>query len=188
MPQRIIKAAVPDVTIIEPEVFSDRRGFFLETYNQKQYAEKGLGMIFVQDNHSHSSKGVLRGLHYQLNCPQGKLVFVVRGEIFDVAVDIRRGSPTFGHWVGEILSEKNKRRMFIPEGFAHGFCVLSDTVDLMYKCTDFYHPEDDRGVNWSDETLSIDWPIKDPMLSDRDAALTLLHDVPEELLPVYEDS
>ena len=186
MPLRIIKSAIPDVMIIEPEVFGDRRGFFIETYHQRKYAENGLDRTFVQDNHSHSSQGVIRGLHYQLNHPQGKLVFVVKGVIFDVAVDIRRGSPTFGHWVGEILSEENNRRMFIPEGFAHGFCVLSDTVDFMYKCSDFYHPEDDRGVNWSDETLSIDWPIKDPVLSDRDASLPMLHDVQEELLPVYK--
>lgn len=188
MPLRIIKTAVPDVLIIEPEVFRDMRGFFLETYNQKKYAENGLDKTFVQDNHSHSSKGTLRGLHYQLNHPQGKLVYVVHGEIFDVAVDIRRGSPTFGHWVGEVLSEKNNRLMFVPEGFAHGFCVLSDTADFMYKCTDLYHHEDDRGVNWSDETLSIDWPIKDPILSDRDTLLPMLHDVPEDLLPVYEVS
>ncbi len=188
MPLQIIKTVLPDVYIFEPDVFRDGRGFFIEMYNQKKYTEVGLTGAFVQDNHSHSTKNILRGLHYQLNHPQGKLVFVLKGKVFDVAVDIRRGSPTFGHWVGEILSEENKRQMFIPEGFAHGFCVLSDVVDFCYKCTDFYHPEDDRGINWKDETINIDWPVTDPILSEKDNNLPRLHDLPEELLPVYKPS
>jgi dTDP-4-dehydrorhamnose 3,5-epimerase len=186
MPLKVIKTNIPDVVVFEPVVFKDSRGFFMESYNQKKYKELGLKRTFVQDNFSHSSKGTLRGLHYQLNYPQAKFVFVVHGEVFDVAVDIRRGSPTFGHWVGELLSSENNRQIFIPEGFAHGFCVLSEAAVFMYKCTDFYHPEDDRGLNFSDETIGINWPIKAPILSDKDSALPMLHDLPEKLLPVYE--
>lgn len=187
MPPRVIKTALPGVLLFESEVFGDSRGFFMETHNQKKYEDLGLKCTFVQDNYSHSAKGIIRGLHYQLNHPQGKLVFVVKGEVFDVAVDIRRGSPTFGHWRGEILSGANKRQMFIPEGFAHGFCVLSDTADFIYKCTDIYHPEDDRGINWSDKTICIEWPITNPALSEKDAGLPMLHQTPEELLPVYKN-
>ena len=185
MALKITHMAIPDVRIIKPDVFRDNRGFFMETYQLQKYGQLGITRPFVQDNHSRSSKGTLRGLHYQLNFPQAKLVSVLRGEIFDVAVDIRRGSPTFGRWVGEVLSEDNNYQLFIPEGFAHGFCVLSDTVDLFYKCTDYYHPEDDRGINWADETVGITWPQRTALTSDKDSRLPFLENVSPELLPVY---
>ena len=183
---KINPTALPDVRIIKPDVFRDSRGFFMETYHLRKFELLGITKPFVQDNHSRSSKGILRGLHYQLNFPQAKLVSVLRGEIFDVAVDIRRGSPSFGRWVGEVLSDENNYQIFIPEGFAHGFCVLSDTVDLVYKCTDFYHPEDDHGINWADESVGITWPQRAPLTSDKDKRLPLLENVPPELLPVYK--
>jgi len=186
MPVTIIKTRIPDVVIIEPAVFRDKRGFFLETYNKNMLLKNGLDVTFVQDNHSHSERGTLRGLHYQLMYPQAKLVFVVRGAVFDVAVDIRRGSPTFGTWIGEVLSEENKRQMYIPEGFAHGFCVLSDSADFMYKCTDFYHPEDDRGINWNDPSLGVTWPITGPTLSEKDTGLPLLEEISPDLLFSYD--
>ncbi len=182
----VVKTDIPEVLIFEPDVFGDRRGFFMETYNRDQYASKGLDRLFVQDNYSHSAGGTLRGLHYQLNHPQGKFVFVVKGEVFDVAVDIRKGSPTFGKWVGQILSETNRRQMFIPEGFAHGFCVLSETADFMYKCTDFYHPEDDRGIHWADASIGVSWPVDNPVLSDKDSSLPCLKNMAEDELPVYK--
>lgn len=185
MPLQTIKTAIPDVLIFRPEVFSDSRGFFMEIYHQEKYRKGGLNKIFVQDNHSRSKKRILRGLHYQLNHPQGKLVFVVKGEVFDVAVDIRQGSPTFGQWVGEVLSAENNQQMFIPEGFAHGFCVLSESADFIYKCTDFYHPEDDRGIMWSDKTIGVTWPVTNPIVSDKDSTLPRLHDISKELLPEY---
>ncbi len=181
----VIKTALPGVVVLEPDVLGDSRGFFMETYHEKKYRGLGLNCTFVQDNCSHSAKGILRGLHYQLDHPQGKLVFAIKGEVFDVAVDIRRGSPFFGHWVGEILSEENKRQIYIPEGFAHGFCVLSDSADFIYKCTDFYHPDDDRGINWSDRTINIKWPVENPILSAKDKALPMLQETPENLLPEY---
>ena len=167
-------------------VFEDDRGFFLETYHAQKYKEIGLTQVFVQDNHSHSRRGTLRGLHYQLNHPQGKLVYVITGEIFDVAVDIRRGSPTFGQWTGTLLSERNKRQLFIPAGFAHGLCVLSETADVMYKCTDLYAPGDEYGILWSDPTIDIVWPMENPILSEKDAKNPTLKDVPEECLPLYD--
>ncbi len=173
------------VLLIEPRVFSDDRGFFLETYHFRKYADNGLGAAFVQDNHSHSRKGTLRGLHYQLNHGQGKLIYVVKGEIFDVAVDIRKGSSTFGRWVGERLSEENRRQLYVPEGFAHGFCVLSDVADVIYKCTDLYAPDDEHGINWADNDIGIKWPIKDPVLSEKDEKNPMLKDVPERFLPGY---
>ena len=185
MALKITHLAIPDVRIITPDVFRDSRGFFIETYQFHKYGQLGISKPFVQDNHSRSSKGILRGMHYQLNFPQAKLVSVLRGEIFDVAVDIRRGSPTFGRWVGEVLSDENNYQIFIPEGFAHGFCVLSDIVDLVYKCTDFYHPEDDRGINWADESVGITWPQRNPLTSDKDGRLPFLENVSPELLPVY---
>lgn len=185
MPFKIRPSRIPEVLIVEPEVFGDHRGFFLETYHAKNFAEQGLKQTFVQDNHSRSSKNILRGLHYQLTQPQAKLVYAATGAVFDVAADIRRGSPTFGQWVGVILSEENKRQLYIPEGFAHGFCVLSETADFIYKCSDFYAPGDDRGINWSDSTLHIDWPCDSPLLSDKDKNLPVLRDLPETLLPVY---
>lgn len=166
----IIKTAIPDVIIIEPQVFGDDRGFFLESYNQKIWTEKtGITKPFVQDNHSFSPQYVLRGLHYQIHNPQGKLVRVVSGEVFDVAIDLRKQSPTFGKWVGVNLSAKNKQMLWIPEGFAHGFLVLSPTADFLYKTTDFYDPSSDRCIRWDDPDLSIDWPIKQtPILSTKD--------------------
>lgn len=186
MALKITHMAIPDVCIIKPDVFRDSRGFFMETYQLQKYEQLGISRPFVQDNHSRSSKGILRGMHYQLNFPQAKLVSVLRGEIFDVAIDIRRGSPSFGRWVGEVLSEDNNYQLFIPEGFAHGFCVLSDTVDLFYKCTDYYHPEDDRGIHWADEAVGITWPQRTALTSDKDSRLPLLENVPPELLPVYK--
>ena len=163
--------AIPDVILVEPAVFPDDRGFFLETYHQKKYADGGIPGLFVQDNHSYSIRGTLRGLHAQLRQPQGKLVRAVQGEIFDVAVDIRPDSPTFGQWVGEILSGENFRQLWVPPGFAHGFCVLSETAHVQYKCTDFYVRDDEVGIVWNDPGIGIDWPLAEPLLSpkDRDA-------------------
>jgi dTDP-4-dehydrorhamnose 3,5-epimerase len=177
--------SLPEVFVFQPDVFPDSRGFFMETYNQKKYQEAGVPGPFVQDNHSHSTKGVLRGLHYQLMHPQGKLVFVLRGAILDVAVDIRQGGPTFGQWVAVELNDENKKQLYIPEGFAHGFCVLSDEVDVMYKCTDLYTPGDDYGVLWSDPDIGIDWPVETPLISEKDAANPTLRDALVAELPVY---
>jgi dTDP-4-dehydrorhamnose 3,5-epimerase len=176
---------LPGVLIIEPKVFGDARGFFVETYSAARYKISGVPMPFVQDNHSRSSRGVLRGLHFQLKKPQGKLVRVVRGSVFDVAVDIRFGSPTFGHTVGVELSEQNKRQLFVPPGFAHGFIVTSASADLEYKCTDYYHPEDEGTVLWNDPDLNIQWPIDAPLLSAKDRAARLLKDMDPEHLPQY---
>lgn len=161
---------IPDVLLIEPKVFGDSRGFFFESFNQAHFEEfVGKKVSFVQDNHSRSVKGVLRGLHYQIKQPQGKLVRVVAGEVFDVAVDLRRSSPTFGHWEGDILSADNKKQLWVPEGFAHGFVVLSDYAEFLYKTTDYYAPEHERCIAWDDPTLGIDWPIKvAPALSQKD--------------------
>ncbi len=186
MTLKCTEKSLPGVLQIEPAVFEDDRGFFLETYHAEKYAAAGLNQAFVQDNHSHSRRFTLRGLHYQLRNPQGKLVYVLSGEIFDIAVDIRLGSPTFGRWTGTLLSESNKRQLYVPEGFAHGFCVLSDTADVLYKCTDLYTPGDEYGVLWSDPTADIVWPIENPILSEKDAKNPRLNDVPEDLLPVYQ--
>jgi dTDP-4-dehydrorhamnose 3,5-epimerase len=177
---------VPGVLLVEPAVFGDVRGFFVESFQAQRYAEAGIAGPFVQDNHSRSRRGVLRGLHYQLRHPQGKLVWVTRGEVFDVAVDIRRGSPTFGRWVGVTLSEDNHRQLYLPPGVAHGFCVLSETADFLYKCTDFYRPEDEGGVLWCDPDLGIHWPTLDPLLSEKDQRYAKLVEVPAERLPVYK--
>jgi dTDP-4-dehydrorhamnose 3,5-epimerase len=160
---------IPEVILVEPKVFGDERGFFMETYKMLDFASSGIRENFVQENHSHSTKGVLRGLHYQ-NPPfaQGKLVRVVRGDICDVAVDIRRGSPTYGKWVGVILSEENKNMLYIPEGFAHGFCVLSEIADVIYKTTNVYSPQSEAGIAYNDEDLNIAWPIGEPILSEKD--------------------
>lgn len=167
----VIDTEIPEVKIIEPKVFGDERGFFLETFQAKRYRdEAGINLEFVQDNYSRSSKGVLRGLHFQKKNPQGKLVRVVRGEVYDVAVDIRRQSPTFGRWVGTVLSEQNKRQFWVPPGFAHGFLVLSDCADFEYKCTDYYDPSDEGCLLWNDVSLAIDWPIDTPLLSNKDQA------------------
>ena len=164
------RLAIPDVVLIEPKVFGDARGFFFESFNQKAFNEATETQHeFVQDNHSRSAKGVLRGLHYQVQQPQGKLVRVVRGAVFDVAVDIRKGSPTFGQWVGEELSEDNHRQLWVPPGFAHGFVVLSDAAEFLYKTTDYYAPQFERCIMWNDPTLDIDSPTQLPILSDKDS-------------------
>lgn len=168
----IINTAIPDVLIIEPRVFGDDRGFFYESFNQQQFEQAvGYAVNFVQDNHSRSSKGVLRGLHYQLApYAQGKLVRVVQGEVFDVAVDIRKSSPTFGQWVGVNLSAENKRQLWVPEGFAHGFVTLTDSAEFLYKTTNYYTPESERAIIWNDSTLAINWPLQQaPALSSKDA-------------------
>ena len=165
MTLKLIQTSLPGVVIIEPKVFGDDRGFFLETFHLHKYDELGLQKPFVQDNHSRSACHVIRGLHYQLKHPQAKLVYVVRGEIFDVAVDIRRGSDTFGRWTAAVLSDKNHQQMFIPQGFAHGFCVLSDSADVTYKCTEIYTPGDDFGIYFADPDINIDWPSSTPVLS-----------------------
>lgn len=177
IPMQIITTDIPDVLIVEPRVFGDARGFFYESYNQQGFTEKtGLQVEFVQDNHSRSAKGVLRGLHYQIQQPQGKLVRVVVGEVFDVAVDIRKSSPYFGQWVGCLLSAENHRQFWIPAGFAHGFFVLSDGAQVLYKTTDYYAPQHERCIVWNDPDLAIDWPIagKTPVLSKKDGAGQLL--------------
>jgi dTDP-4-dehydrorhamnose 3,5-epimerase len=184
MPEKLLKTALPGVYIIEPDIFRDDRGFFLETYHQRRYAEGGIDCPFVQDNHSHSRLGVLRGLHYQLNHGQAKLIYVSCGEIFDVAVDIRRGSPTFGKWVGARLSGENGRQIYVPRGFAHGFYTLSETADIIYKCTDFYAPGDEYGILWSDPDIGIEWPDKNPLLSEKDSRNPRLSEIPEDLLPI----
>ena len=182
---KVSDTSLPGVRLIEPRVFRDARGFFLESFNADRFAEHDLPVLFRQDNHSHSVKGVLRGLHYQLRHPQGKLVSVLQGTVFDVAVDVRRGSPTFGRWFGTVLSADTPRYIWIPPGFAHGFCTLSDTADFVYKCTEVYAADDDRGVLWSDTGIGIEWPLSDPTLSDKDRALPPLSldrtDLPEYL-------
>ncbi|PLY08277.1 MAG: dTDP-4-dehydrorhamnose 3,5-epimerase [Desulfuromonas sp.] len=172
---KVIATEIPEVLIIEPKVFGDDRGFFLESFNQKMWEEMtGLQTQFVQDNHSRSTKGVLRGLHYQLEQAQGKLVRCVAGEVFDVAVDVRRNSKTFGKWVGIHLSAENKRQFWVPEGFAHGFQVLSESADFLYKATNYYAPEHERCIRWNDSDLAIDWPLMDsPILSGKDAEAPL---------------
>ena len=185
MTLKFTEKSLPGVVLIEPKVFEDDRGFFMETFHSGKYNEIGISGPFVQDNHSHSRKGTLRGLHYQLKNPQGKLVSAVKGEILDVAVDIRRGSPGFGRWTGNLLSGKNKRQLYIPEGFAHGFCVLSETADVIYKCTDLYTPGDEYGVFWADETIDIVWPMENPILSEKDLKNPTLADIEDAHLPVY---
>ena len=167
---------LPGVILVEPRVFGDARGFFMEVYHKARFAAGGIGVEFVQDNHSRSQGHVVRGLHYQLHHPQGKLVRVIVGAIFDVAVDIRRGSPTFGRWVGRSLSADNRCQLYVPPGFAHGFCTQSDVAEVLYQCTDFYHPEDERGILWNDPDIGIAWPISDPVLSDRDGRNPRLRD------------
>ncbi|SEP35854.1 dTDP-4-dehydrorhamnose 3,5-epimerase [Nitrosovibrio sp. Nv6] len=177
---KIITTSIPDVLIIEPRVFGDSRGFFFESFNQKDFSQAtGLDVNFVQDNHSRSAKGVLRGLHYQIRQPQGKLVRVVRGAVFDVSVDIRKSSPTFGRWVGVELTEDNYRQLWIPPGFAHGFYVLSDSADFLYKTTEYYVPDLDRSLLWSDPEINISWPINagtQPVISAKDTNAARLAD------------
>lgn len=183
---QVSPTSLPEVRLIEPHVFSDDRGFLMEIYHEGRYWAAGVGVPMVQMNISHSVRGTLRGLHYQLRRPQGKLIQVVRGVIFDVAVDIRRGSGTFGRWTGVELSEEKRSQLYIPGGFAHGFCVVSETADVLYGCTALYDPQDEGGILWSDPALGIAWPISDPILSVRDSGLCCLAELPRERLPLYE--
>jgi len=174
----------PEILLVEPDVFQDPRGFFMETWHAEKYTQHGLPAIFLQDNQSRSTRGVLRGLHYQLQHPQGKLVRVVSGEVFDVAVDIRRGSPWFGKWVGAVLSEENQQQLYVPPGFAHGFCTLSEQADFLYKCTDVYTAGDEYGIAWDDPDIGIEWPQLDYLLSDKDLDNPRLSE--SNKLPDYE--
>jgi dTDP-4-dehydrorhamnose 3,5-epimerase len=178
-----IQTSIPEVFLIKPRIFRDARGFFLETYHAAKLSQFGIRDHFVQDNQSKSQKNTLRGLHYQLHHPQAKLCRVVQGEVLDVAVDIRRGSPTFGKWTSAVLSGENMHQIYVPAGFAHGFVVLSDEAEFLYKCSDFYDPEDERGVFWDDPDLRIDWHVSDPILSEKDARNPRLYDIPRDQLP-----
>lgn len=183
---KFIETSLPGCMVIEPQVFGDARGFFYESYNEAKYREAGIDRKFVQSNVSRSARGVLRGLHYQWPHAQGKLVSVLEGEVYDVAVDIRRGSPTFGQWAGVMLTAENHRHFWIPEGFAHGFCVVSEHATFSYQCTDLYNAKADGGVRWDDPAIGIDWPLSSPLLSDKDTKAPLLADVPADRLPEYQ--
>jgi dTDP-4-dehydrorhamnose 3,5-epimerase len=178
---------LPGVVIIEPLAFEDHRGLFMETYQRSRYAAAGVDCQFVQDNVSYSIHGTLRGLHYQLPRGQAKLVQVLKGEVFDVAVDIRRRSPTFGRWIGEYLSQQNKRQMFIPAGFAHGYAVVTEAAIFSYKCSDYYAPGCEQGIIWSDPDIAISWPVTQPLLSEKDGRYPRLKDMPQELLPEFQE-
>jgi dTDP-4-dehydrorhamnose 3,5-epimerase len=180
---KVVETSLPGVKLIEPKVFADARGFFMETWNAARYRDAGIPEQFVQGNQARSSRGALRGLHYQIERPQAKLLWVIHGEILDVAVDIRRGSPHFGRWVGAVLTADNHRQLFIPAGFAHGYCVVSDTADVCYLCSELYHPAGDRGVRWDDPAIGIAWPDGEKLLSPKDRALPLLVHAAD--LPVY---
>ena len=182
---KTIETKLPGAMVFEPKVFGDERGFFMETWNYQRYKEAGLDAKFVQSNLSKSSKGVLRGLHFQNPHAQGKLVQIIEGEVFDVAVDIRKGSPTFGQWHGEILSAKNNRQFYIPEGFAHGFCVLSDSAVFSYMCTNVYHAQYDCSLLWNDPEIAIDWPLNNPLLSEKDKNAPTLKTIDSNKLPDY---
>ncbi|MGB3543392.1 dTDP-4-dehydrorhamnose 3,5-epimerase [Rubrivirga sp.] len=179
----VLETSLPDALVIEPRVFGDERGFFLERYHADRYAAAGIPATFVQDNHSRSPRGILRGLHFQKEHPQGKLVEVARGQIWDVIVDVRLGSPAFGQWEGVELSEDNHRQLWVPPGFAHGFCVTSDVADVFYKCTDVYRPDDEGGIAWDDPDLGIEWPVADPVLSAKDQTYPRLQDLEAADLP-----
>jgi len=182
---KVIETPLPGVLEVEPNVFDDERGFFLETYRTSRYDGNGMVARFKQGNHTHSDRGTLRGLHYQKARPQGKLVFAARGEVLDVAVDIRRGSPHFGRWHAVVLNDQNHKQLFIPPDFAHGFCVLSETVDLMYLLTEEYDPDDQFGIRWNDPDIGVDWPSDDPILSEKDEICPFLSDLPVDDLPVF---
>jgi len=182
---KFVETTLPGCVVIEPQVFGDSRGFFYESYNEAKYREAGIDRRFVQSNVSRSARGVLRGLHYQYPHPQGKLVSVLEGEVYDVAVDIRHGSPTFGQWASVMLTAENHRHFWIPEGFAHGFCVVSDYATFSYQCTDLYDAKADGNVRWDDPAIGIDWPVSDPLLSEKDSKAPLLADVPADRLPEY---
>jgi len=177
MALQVIPQTIPEVKLVIPDVFGDTRGFFQETFKAEKYRAAGIVADFMQDNWSRSVKGTLRGLHYQLPNPQDKLVWAVRGEIYDVAVDIRFGSPTFGRWISEILSARNKKQLYVPVGFAHGFCVLSEEAEFLYYCTDYYHPHGERGIIWNDPDLAIPWPASEPLLSAKDRSNPRLRDI-----------
>lgn len=179
----VVPTKLPGVVIVEPKVFGDARGYFLETFQRSRYEAAGIPGHFVQDNVSKSSQGVLRGLHFQNPNPQGKLVYVLYGEVFDVAVDVQLGSPTFGQWVGVTLSSENKRQFYVPTGYAHGFCVTSDVAIFAYKCTDVYRPEAERSLRWDDPDVAIDWPVREPLVSDKDRRAPLLCEIPALQLP-----
>lgn len=185
---RVTPLVLPDVLLVEPQVFGDARGYFAETFSAGRYAAAGIPGPFVQDNVSRSRRGVLRGLHLQHPHVQGKLVSVLDGEVFDVAVDVRVGSPTFGRWVGASLSAENHRQLYIPPGFAHGFVVTSDAALFAYKCTEYYHPETERTVRWDDPRIGIAWPVDDPLVSPKDQAAPLLHELEQAQLPRYEEA
>jgi dTDP-4-dehydrorhamnose 3,5-epimerase len=178
----ILTCDIPGLIILEPKVFGDTRGFFVETWNRRRYGEAGIDVDFVQDNISFSKRGTLRGLHFQNPKPQGKLMQVLQGEVFDVAVDIRRSSPTFGRWHGVTLSAENKRQFYVPTGFAHGFAVLSETALFHYKCTEFYSPQDEVAIRWDDPEIGVEWPVKGPLISERDAKGLRLREAPRERL------
>lgn len=182
---QIENSEISEIKIITPQIYEDERGYFFESYNANDFKKLGLPTKFLQDNQSYSKKGTLRGLHYQLKYQQGKLVRVIKGKVFDVAVDIRQGSPTFGKYVGVHLSDENNKIMYIPEGFAHGYVVLSETVIFQYKCTEIYHPEDEYGLLWDDKDLNIQWPVINPILSNRDKSLPTLQSVNKEYLPIF---
>lgn len=183
---KIEKTVIPDLVVIKPQVHGDERGYFFESYKETEFSALGLPTRFVQDNQSKSKRGVLRGLHYQLNHPQGKLVWVTHGKVLDVAVDIRKGSPTFGQSVSTLLDDENHHRFYVPPGFAHGYYVLSETALFQYKCTDIYHPEDEYGIKWDDPDIGISWGDGDKFVSSKDARLSTLKDMDEALLPQYE--
>ena len=186
----VTKTTLDGVFLIKPLVHGDNRGFFFENYHAERYAKMGIQTSFVQDNISHSSQGILRGVHYQLKHPQAKLMSVIQGTIYDVAVDIRVGSPTFGKWTSAILSDTNHHQLFISEGFAHGFYVLSQTADILYKCSDFYYPEDEHGIIWNDSSIGIEWPLlnNSPVLSKKDSINSMLNDVEKKLLPIFKNT
>jgi dTDP-4-dehydrorhamnose 3,5-epimerase len=186
-PLKRIDTALPGVYVIEPVVHGDARGWFFESFHARKYAELGIDTQLLQTNVSRSARGVVRGLHYQWPNPQGKLVSVLEGEVYDVAVDIRRGSPTFGRWEAAMLTAGNHRQLWIPEGFAHGFCVVSEAATFMYQCTALYDPAADSGVRWNDAAIGIDWPVAGPLLSEKDKASPFLADVPADKLPAYEE-
>jgi dTDP-4-dehydrorhamnose 3,5-epimerase len=174
---KVQETKIPGMMLVDLDVYRDTRGSFLECYQKERYKEHGINVNFVQDNHSHSTKNVLRGIHFQVSHPQGHLVYVVRGDIFDVGVDLRRGSPTFGQWLGFRLSESLPQQLFLPAGVAHGFCTLSDKADILYKCTDYFDSDDEGGLLWSDSELGIDWPVDHPIIHSRDSGFPVLNEI-----------
>lgn len=188
VPMKVEQTPLEGLLIVKPDVHGDARGFFLETFQAERYSEHGLPLSFVQDNLSRSRKGVLRGLHFQKEHPQGKLLSVIRGAVFDVAVDIRRNSRTFGKWHGVNLSEENHLQIFVPPGFAHGFCVTSDIVDFTYKCTDYYRLDDEYGIAWNDPDIAIEWPVENPVLSEKDQKLPRFIEIAGDTLPEYQET